>query len=313
MRRVLGAVFTAVYIFVALLNSTVVQSYIGAAVGDYFSKEWGGKVRIGALHASPISHVILDDIELISPTNDTIYYGERITCRFKRFPFHGDGLSFDRVSLRNGRYHLHTFRYPSGKSGINLDFIIHYFAERATPSESTGGVFTVEVGELRLHNIDYIQDLPEPANRRTYAHGVDIPHMRFYDISGYFRNVRVENDHVNVRIVSLSTTEASGQHIVDLSMDAEVSPHGIRATNMDLQTDDSRVFMDARLDFDGWDEMSDYCNTVVHDVVLKEGTEVNLCDAAYWAPTLWGINCKVQAQGHITGPVANMTATLNKR
>ena len=147
-RRVVGYTLLSVYLLIAALNSTVVQSYIGAVVGNYFSKEWGGKVRIGALHASPISHVILDDIELISPTNDTIYYGERITCRFKRFPFHGDGLSFDQVSLRNGRYHLHTFRYPSGKSGINLDFIIHYFAERATPSESTGGVFTVEVGEL---------------------------------------------------------------------------------------------------------------------------------------------------------------------
>ena len=306
-RRIVGYSLLSVYLIIAALNSTVVQSYIGAAVGNYFSKEWGGKVRIGALHASPISHVIMEDIELISPSNDTIYYGERIACRFKRFPFHGDGLSFDHVSLRNGRYHLHTFHYPSGKSGINLDFIIHYFADRATPSEKTGKVFTVEVGELRLRNIDYIQDLPEPKSHHTYPYGVDIPHMRFYNISGYFRNIRVENDHVNVRIVSLTTTEASGQHIIDLSMDAEVSPNGIRATNMDLQTDDSRIFMDARLDFNGWDEMSDYCNTVIHDVVLKEGTEVNLCDAAYWAPTLWGINCKVQAQGHISGPVANMT------
>lgn len=307
-RRIVGYSLLSVYLIIAALNSTVVQSYIGAAVGNYFSKEWGGKVRIGALHASPFSHVILEDIELISPSNDTIYYGERIACRFKRFPFHGDGLSFDHVSLRNGRYHLHTFHYPSGKSGINLDYIIHYFADRAKPSEKTGSVFIVEVGELHLRNIDYIQDLPEPKSHHTYPYGVDIPHMRFYNISGYFRNIRVENDHVNVRIVSLTTTEASGQHIVDLSMDAEVSPNGIRATNMDLQTDDSRIFMDARLDFNGWDEMSDYCNTVVHDVVLKEGTEVNLSDAAYWAPTLWGINCKVQAQGHISGPVANMTA-----
>ena len=307
-RRIVGYTLLTVYLLIAAVNSTVVQSYIGAVVGNYFSKEWGGKVRIGALHASPISHVILEDIELISPSNDTIYYGERIACRFKKFPFHGDGLSFDHVSLRNGRYHLHTFHYPSGKSGINLDFIIHYFADRAKPSEKTGSVFTVEVGELRLHNIDYIQDLPEPKSHHTYPYGVDIPHMRFYNISGYFRNIRVENDHVNVRIVSLTTTEASGQHIVDLSMDVEVSPNGISATNMDLQTDDSRIFMDARLDYHGWDEMSDYCNTVVHDVVLKEGTEVNLCDVAYWAPTLWGINCKVQAQGHISGPVANMTA-----
>ena len=307
-RRIVGYTFLAIYLIIAALNSTVVQSYIGAAVGNYFSKEWGGKVRIGALHASPISHVILEDIELISPTNDTIYYGERIACRFKRFPFHGDGLSFDRVSLRNGRYHLHCFHYPSGESGINLDYIINYFASGATPSESTGAVFTVDVGELRLRNIDYIQDLPESPTYHRYDHGVDIPHMRFYNISGYFRNVHVENDHVTVRIVSLTTTEASGQHIVDLSMDAEVGPNGIRATNMDLQTDDSRVFLDARLDYNGWEQMSDYCNTVHHDVVLKEGTEVNLCDAAYWAPTLWGMNCKVQAQGHIFGPVADMTA-----
>ncbi|MBR3725772.1 MAG: translocation/assembly module TamB domain-containing protein [Bacteroidales bacterium] len=308
-RRVLGAVFTAVYIFVALLNSTVVQSYIGAAVGYYFSKEWGGKVRIGALHASPFSHVILDKIELISPTNDTIYCGDRITCRFKRFPFHGDGLSFDRVSLRNGRYHLQTFRNEEGRGGINLDFIIRYFAERSTPdTTSAPSPFTVEVGELRLHHVDYIQDLPEPPGRRTFPHGVDIPHMRFRNICGVLRNIYVLNDHVRVRIVSLSTTEASGLHIVDLSMDAEVSPHGIRATNMDLQTDDSRVFMDARLDFDGWDEMGDYCNTVVHDVVLKEGTEVNLYDAAYWAPTLWGINSRVAVQGHLYGPVADMRA-----
>lgn len=308
-RRLLSAVFMAAYVFIALLNSTVVQSYIGAAVGSYFSKEWSGKVRIGALHASPFSHVILDKIELISPTNDTIYYGDRITCRFKRFPFHGDGLSFDRVSLRNGRYHLHTFRNEQGNSGINLDFIIRYFAERATPKpDSPSSPFTVEVGELRLKNIDYIQDLPEPEHHRSYPYGVDIPHMRFWGTSGVMRNVYVLNDHVKVRVVSLTTTEESGLHIIDLSMDAEVSPNGIRATNMDLQTTDSRLFMDARLDFSGWDEMSDYCNTVVHDVILKEGTEVNLCDAAYWAPTLWGINSKVAVQGHIHGPVADMKA-----
>ena len=48
------------YVLVALLNSSVVQSYLGAAAGSYFSKEWGGKVRIGALHFAPLSHIVLD-------------------------------------------------------------------------------------------------------------------------------------------------------------------------------------------------------------------------------------------------------------
>ena len=261
-RRIVTSLFLGLYILIALLNSTVVQSYIGAAVGSYFSKEWGGKVRIGALHASPISHVILDKIELISPTNDTIFIGDRITCRFKRFPFHSSGLSFRSVELWNGRYHFSSFHTEDGHSEINLNYIIHYFAERATPSDDEpAGPFVVEVGELRMHNIDYIQDLPESPNRKHYPHGVDIAHMRYWDISGVIRNVRVDGDHVNARIVSLTTTEESGLHIEDLSMDAEVSSHGIYATNLDLQTADSRVFMDARLEYDGWEEMSDYCNT----------------------------------------------------
>ena len=228
------------YVLVALLNSSVVQSYLGAAAGSYFSKEWGGKVRIGALHFAPLSHIMLDKIELISPTNDTIYYGDRIACRFKRFPFHSDGLHFDRVYLRNGRYHFESLRRPNGRMGTNLDFIIDYYATEG-PSKPATGHFIVEVDEVRMRNIDYIQDLPEPTSALHYEHGVDIPHMRYLGTTGHIRRVRVDADSVTCRVVSLSTTEASGLRVENLSMDVEVSPRTIHVTNMDLQTADSRV------------------------------------------------------------------------
>lgn len=299
----------AVYLLVALLNTSLVQSYVGAVVGNYFSKEWGGKVRIGSIHASPFSHVILDKIELISPTNDTIYYGDRISCRFKHFPFHKGGLKFDRVMLRNGQYHFESIRYPSGKMGINLDYIIQYFAPKEPQApQPPAGPFVVEVGELRLRNIDYIMDLPEPEGTIEYEHGVSIPHMRFKDISGHFRKIRVDSDSITCRIVSLTTTEASGLHVVDLSADVEVSPHVIRATNLDLQTDDSRVFLDAEMLYHGWESMEDYCNNVRHEVTIKPGTEVNLRDASFWVPVLWGLDCKILVEGHAFGPVSNLTA-----
>lgn len=304
--RGIGLLFLGLYVLVALLNFTVVQSYIGAAVGAHFSKEWGGTVKIGAMHFSPISHVVLNDVELISPTNDTIFDGELIACRFKRFPFRDNSLKFDRVYLRNGRYHFESFVKPDGKHGNNLQYIIDYFAkgkskEHKEPKEP----FRVEVGELRLRNIDYIQDLPQKSPRQ-YENGVDIPHMRYYGTSAYFRNVVVINDSVTTRIVSFSTTEASGLHVVDLSSDVIVSRNLIQVTNFDLQTDDSRVFMDGKLSYHNW--MKDYCNEVVHDVVLKEGTEVNLRDASFWAPGLWGIDCKVKAEGHVHGPVCDIHA-----
>ncbi len=306
-KRVVVGLLLGLYVLVALLNGSVTQSYLGAAVGSYFSKEWGGKVRIGALHFSPFSHIVLDKIELISPTNDTIYYGDRIACRFKKFPFHSDGLNFDRVFLRNGRYHFESLRRADGRMGTNLDFIIDYYATD-TPPQYTGAHFIVEVGELRMRNIDYIQDLPEPAGMPHYDHGVDISHMRYLGTTGHIRHVRVDADSVTCRVVSLSTTEASGMRVEDLSMDVEVSPRTIHVTNMDLQTADSRVFMDVEMLYHGWEEMDDYLNTVQHDVVLKPGTEVNLCDAAYWAPMLWGLNAKIAVQGHFYGPISDLHA-----
>lgn len=312
LRRTLGGILLSLYVLIALLNTSLVQSYLGAAVGSYFSKEWGGKVSIGAISVSPLSHVMLNKIELISPTNDTIYIGDRITCRFKQFPFHKGGLKFDRVLLRNGRYHFHSIKYPSGQMGTNLDFIIKYFAPKEPKAikdpQQPPQHFVVEVGELRLRNIDYIQDLPEHPGAPHFDHGVKIPHMRFWGTTAHFRKVRVDNDSITCRIVSLTTTEDGGQHVVDLSADVEVSPHVIRATNLDLQTDDSRVFLDAQLLYHGWKAMGDYCRNVRHEVVLKEGTEVNLRDAAFWAPVLWGVNCKVAVKGHAYGPVADLHA-----
>ena len=306
-RRIPAGLLLGLYVLVALLNSSVVQSYLGAAAGNYFSKEWGGKVRIGALHFNPWSHIVLNKIELISPTNDTIYYGDRISCRFKHFPFHKGGLKMDRVYLRNGRYHFESLRRPDGHMGTNLDFIIsHYPPPERTSHEIPH--YIVEVGELRMRNIDYIQDLPEIPGIPKYEHGVDIAHMRYLHTSGLIRDVRVDNDSVTCRVISLTTTEASGMHVVDLSMEVEVSPNVIHATNLDLQTDDSRLFLDALLTYHGWDEMNDYCNTVWHDVVIKPGTEANLCEAAYWAPVLWGLNEKIAIQGHFYGPVSDMHA-----
>lgn len=306
--RILGTLLLGVYLLVALVNTSLVQSYLGAAAGIYFSKEWGGKVRIGAIGISPFSHVILNDIELISPTQDTLFDGERITCRFDHFPFHKAGLNFDRVLVRNARYHFESIKYPSGKIGTNLDYIIKYFAPEVPPPHDSVVHFVVKVGEVRIRNVDYIMDLPEVPDLPVYEHGVVIPHMRFYGTTGCIRKVRVDNDSITARIVSLSTTQASGQKVLDISADVAVSPHVIRATNLDLQTADSRVFLDAQLTYHGWESMADYCNNVQHTVVIKEGTEVNLRDAAFWAPVLWGVDCKVTVKGRAYGPISNLHA-----
>ena len=79
--RVLMILGLVVYVIVALLNYSLVQTYVGALAGSYFSKEWGGTVRIGALHAMPFDHLIADNLLWISPTGDTLLVSEQLKYR----------------------------------------------------------------------------------------------------------------------------------------------------------------------------------------------------------------------------------------
>ena len=305
--KVLGGLFLTVYVLVALLNYSLVQSFAGAYASSYFQQKWGGTVRIGALHAHPFSHIIVDDLLLVDPAGDTLYCGDLLKVRFRRFPFRDGGLDVERVFLKNARYHFASFYYPDSTYGINLDYIIHSFGSVDEADTLPAEPFPVRVGELVLDNVDYIQDLPEDHGYVWPEHGVSIPHMRYWDVTGRFRDVVVINDSVTCRIVTLQTHEESGLNVRHLEADVVVSPNIIKATNMDLQTDNSHLMLDAELRYHNW-EMEDYMNDVQHDVTIKPGSYGDVCEAGYWAPTLWGAQCRCNLQLHFTGTISDMRA-----
>ncbi len=311
------AVATALYVLIAMLNSSLVQSCLGAAAGSFFSREWGGKVRIGAIDLNPFSHAVLYNIELVSPTNDTIFVGERLDCRFRHFPISSKGLSMDRVELDNARYHLATFGQPGEQPSLNLSYIINYFAPDSIVHNPNPKPFKVEVGEVVLKGVDYLMDLApssDPALRRhadslaalPAPRGVSIPHMRFYGIHARIRDVNVLNDHVLCRILSLSTTEAGGLRVNDFAANVEVCGTKIEARDLRLETGSSYLLADARLDYDGWESMADYCHNVWHELTLKPGTRVNAVEGAWWAPVLWGTDGLFDIEGHCYGPIDNL-------
>ena len=311
--RVLAGVLLTVYVAVAVLNYSLVQSYIGTAAGDYFSKEWGGTVRIGSMGVMPWSHVVLHEVLLVAPDGDTIFDCGTLRLGFKRFPFikgnladggHDAGtLRFDRVYLGNAYYHFVSRENddPNLPPITNLQYIIDYY-KPDKPHKLKGDVFTVDVGTLTLNHVHYRMDLPDK-RKIIYENGVEIPHMEFYDVCARFKNVHVENDDVQVRIVRFRTEERSGFTVKDISGDVHTSRTGIHAHNMEIETAKSRLLLDADLDYRHWDEMKDYEHTVNHRAVLRDGTTVALSDVAYWAPVLWGYDVQIDVNGTITGPV----------
>lgn len=314
----MAALLLTVYVAVALLNYSVVQSYLGAAAGSYFSREWKCTLRIGSLHVMPWDHLTAHNLLLVAPDGDTIFDGETLRLGFRRIPFSGGDLkeggrnvgtlTFDRVYLANAYYHFASIP-PSeegGRASTNLQFIIDYYNPDHKPGKGLNQTFTVNVGTLVLNHVHYRMDLPDKRSV-VFDNGVEIPHMEFYDIRGRFRGVHVVNDDVTVRIVKLSTEERSGFKVNHIKGNVHVSSSGIQVTNLDVETPKSHIMVDAFLDYASWDEMNDYLRTVDHRAVIKRGTTVAMSDVAYWAPVLWGIDVQLKAEGTAHGTIDSLT------
>lgn len=308
--RVLTTLGLVVYVIIALANYSIVQSYAGAAVGSYFSKEWGGKVSIGSLHAMPFDHLILDNILWISPTGDTICNGESIRVSFAKFPFDGSGLDLNTVHLKNVYYHLGI-----SEEGLNLKFLIDYFKakKKKEKKEKKEHVpFYVKAKTLILDDVHYRMDLKD--HRQTiYPYGVQIPHMEFFHIKAKMKNVNVVEDDVRCRIVRFATREKSGFVLKDMHSDVHVSRYEIVAKDMHIETGASTINIDAELKYDTWKGIKGYVSTVQHQATLKEGTRVSMSDVAYWAPVLWGIDAVAEAEGTASGTIDSLTTDMMVR
>lgn len=297
------ALFLLLYLIVALVNYSLVQSYVGSAASSYFSAQWGGKVKIGAISCHPFNHLILRDVLLVSPTNDTICKAGRVTARFDKFPIDNQGLSVKYVKLKDTYYHFKI------DDGLNINYIIDYFKSEKEKEEE-GGVFKVLVNEVDFDNFTYRQDLKD---KNDSAYGpvlpwVDIKHMEYRNINGRILNVRVDGGDVTCRIDRMSFTEKCGLQLVDLKANVYVTNSGISATQIDLQTADSRVIGDVLIDYCSWKSMKHFMDSVFFTCNLESGSYCGMRDASYWASALWGMDERLYVTGMFYGPLSDFHA-----
>lgn len=291
---------------VALLNYSVVQSLIGAAIGNHFSKEWGGTVKVGSVHIDPFNHLSLRNVLLVSPDgNDTVFRTERLGCRFRGLPIAEGGIRMRSVVIHNAMFHL-----TSTDEHESFKYIADYFRERNRKKEKAkkenSSPFVVDIKDVVLDNVCYrmtLDTIPYYANR---AHGVDVANMEMDSVCAHITNLRVVNDHVICHIVKMSTVERSGWRMIKLAGDVDVSGKGIHVANMQLHTNGMNMLSDVHLVYDSWKSLDWYCDSVYMDVTFKKGNKLSMLDAAYWAPSLWGCDDPVYIEGHVTGPVSNL-------
>ncbi len=195
--KTLLGIFIFLYLLIAILNSTIVQSFLAAKVSDYFSKEWKAKVSIGGLEIRPLLTVGLKDVYLENPQKDTIATVGYLEASLKNFEFI-KGLEFSYVRLDDVNYDLTIENHK-----LNLSFIIDYFKSDKPKEEKEKAPYVIKVDRCKLNNVNFslnLNDSPSPIPE----FGVAVNHMQYDQINGVFDDIVVINDSINVNIKRFS-------------------------------------------------------------------------------------------------------------
>ncbi|MBQ7985476.1 MAG: hypothetical protein IJ250_07575, partial [Bacteroidales bacterium] len=145
---VLGLV-VFVYLVVALLNTTVIQSFTAAGAAHYFSQQWHTKVSIGALSVTPFIHAGIKDIYVEDLHKDTLLYASYLEANLASMP-KGSEVQVRNLELKDAVCNLVK---RNGK--FNFQFIIDYFASDKPKQKKESKPFGLKVNDILLKNVDF--------------------------------------------------------------------------------------------------------------------------------------------------------------
>lgn len=296
--KTLLGIFIFLYLFIAILNSTIVQSFLAAKASDFFSKEWKAKVSIGGLEIRPFLTVGLKDVYLENPNKDTVATIGYLEASLKKLEF-VKGLEFSSVRLDDVNFNL-----TIENSKLNLNFIIDYFKSDKPKDDTPKAPYVIKVDRCRLNNVNFalnLNDNPTPIPE----FGVAINHMQYREINGVLDDIVVIKDSINVNIKRFSAKERSGMVLENLKGKFTVSPKGIICRSMRVKTAESDLRLHASIKTTSWKTYSYFIDSADCFLFLQKGSKAGLKDATYWAPMLKGFDQKCEVGAIIKGTVAD--------
>ncbi len=248
----------------------------------------------------------LKDVELAN-----IHFLKRDGWRGEDMELHLKGLSLDAdtISLTDKIVRINTLSFT------RPDFILSNYDGRRPPLPDDTSTIINDPLHLRLNPAGW--DMT--AKRITIQNGsfqhietadtvknayFDGNHIHFSAVNTSFTNLRLNRDTITAQLV-LSSKERSGIEVKRLSSRIKWFPEGMEFSQLDLQTNKSRLRNFFAMRFKTLDDMADFV-TRIHMESHFTDSEIDTDDLAYFAPALRSWAKHIRLTGEIQGLVSDL-------
>lgn len=220
----------SVILFAFMIRTTPVQTYLAKKAASYLSKELGAKVDISSVSIVFIDKAAIDDLYIEDQHGDSLIYIKRLIASFDEIDLAKQRFVVGSIGAKNA--FLHVQRDKEGNS--NHIFLRDYFAKDTGKENKV--FFKIKSATLENSKFKY-DDHRKPV--RDY--GVDYFHLEVNNINAAVKNLAVKKDVITGQVTSVSGIEKSGFELKSLETFANVSPRGMKLSNLTLRSKNSII------------------------------------------------------------------------
>ena len=293
---VLECLLAFLIIFLFVVRSSFVQTYIANQVTQYLSNELKTTVKVDKVDVIFFDRLAIDGLLIKDQTKDTLISMSTIKVKWNTLDVIKQKINLESISLNDGFVNI------TKKDGIfNFDFIQDYFKSDDLKKEPSK--FDFSLSDLKLNNIKFYYN---DSNKEKELKQLDFYHLLFEDISANIKNIKINPDQFACSLQYLTAKDQSGFKINKVKSDFFLSERGIQLKNTCINTKDSRiVFSKANFNVNNLSELSDFENLVNLDVQMSP-SQVSFNDLSYFVPDLEGMNEIVTLEGLVKNTVNQM-------
>lgn len=282
------------------LRSPSVQTYLASKATSYLSRELDAKVSVGGVNISFPVNIVMEDVHISDKKDNPLMAAGKVVLDVNRFSRSRKFLLINKIQFV--KTSLHLFRYD-GEYQYNFHFLMDYFSD----TEKTNGL-RPDRWNVIVRSFEFIDAklTHSDENQEPTKYGFDTNHFALSELAIEVTDILIEKDTLQATINRLSVNESGGFKIKNISGDIYSHSNHTSLLGIKVNTNESNFEFDISLNYEAYESFTDIFNEVEIDIGIHPST-LDLYEAGYFLPTLYGINGLVDFSGELKGFLSNLT------
>ena len=259
--------------FFILLQSNIVQTYLGHKISTYLSEKYHTEISIGQVDVRFFMDVVLKNVYVADNHKNALLKSDKIQLDLDDFSLATNYVSINKLSFDNTYFNLRRYK---NEDKTNLqNFVALFGSDTSSSKKHYEYPLKIKIKQLSFENsgFSYVNENRSHNNNET----IDFDDISINKLHIDMQDVAIIKDSIAANIKSLTLSDKCGFTLSMFSGYAHVSQRNIIVDNLRIITPNSNLDLDLKFAYQSFDDFDDFVNQIEMTSTIRK-TALNFLD-----------------------------------